>query len=280
MMNRIRQMWKKCHRSIKRLGESLCEQLTIILGVATAFFVFVFVGVVLFYPADGGVPPANVNALKMLLGTKDKAEHLRFIGGVIGMLLVALNAVMLYRRIVAIEAGNIQDRFKAAIEHLESERDVVRMAAFREFYYLARDNRALRADVWDLLSEHFVRITSDGRHPPYEPASMGYYSTGARDLYPNHEVQKLADILFRPVGNRWIFARHARDTPPLNLIDSNLQYLNLTHARIQAHFPSERLDGVKWEHSQLGKSRFDPLVFRALKGIIEKCLVPISVDDE
>ena len=156
---------------------------------------------VMFLTADGGL-------FAWLLGAKDKNETIKFIGlGMSGVLAVII-ALALNRRAAAqaesaaamvennklIEKGHIDERFKAAVQSLGSEQPSVRIAAFYQFYHLAKGNpdKDFISNVFDILCAHLRQITSKEE-----------YRNGEGREKPTEECQSLLDVLFK---NQEIFS--------------------------------------------------------------------------
>ena len=114
-----------------------------------------------------------------------------------GGLLIALQALMSYRRAKAMEdavekteQGQQQDRLKNAIEHLGHESDSVRLGGAYELFHLAKDTleevskERLSQTVLDILCAHIRRTTGE----------EGYRKK--HELKPSEEVQSLLTLLF------------------------------------------------------------------------------------
>ena len=118
-----------------------------------------------------------------LLGVAEKGEPkyevLKFLGISMGGILIALQALMSYKRAKAMEdtaqaqadaanaqarateeqakanqhteQGQQQERFRNAIEHLGHEKDSVRLGGAYELFHLAQDTEELRQTVLDIL---------------------------------------------------------------------------------------------------------------------------------
>ena len=106
------------------------------------------------------------NGLGLSEATSPKYEALKFLGIGMGGVLVALQALMSYRRAKALEdtvrnteQGQRQERLKNAIEHLGHESDSVRMGGAYELFHLAQDTKELRRTVFDILCAH-IRWTT------------------------------------------------------------------------------------------------------------------------
>ena len=86
------------------------------------------------------------NRLGITRTEEPKYEALKFLGIGMGGLLIALQALMSYRRAKAMEdavekteQGQQQDRLKNAIEHLGHKKDSVRLGGAYELFHLAKD---------------------------------------------------------------------------------------------------------------------------------------------
>ena len=154
-----------------------------------------------------------------------KDEALKFLGFGMGGLLIALQALMSYRRVTAMEdaakaqatgteQGQRQERLKNAIEHLGYESDSVRLGGAYELFHLARDTPDLRQTVLDILCAHIRRTTG-------EPEYRKDYKQN-----PSEEIQSLLALLF--VQKHEVFT--GRD---INLQGSWLNVSTLYKARLE-----------------------------------------------
>ncbi len=128
----------------------------------------------------------NPNWIFNLLGIaksgEPKYEALKFLGIGMGGVLVALQALMSYKRAKAMEdtaqaqadavlkteQGQRQDRLKNAIEHLGHESDSVRLGGAYELFHLieAAENEELRPMVFEAgerFDTHLDRLKKDRR---------------------------------------------------------------------------------------------------------------------
>ena len=140
-----------------------------------------------------------------LLGLPSKNETLKFLGIGMGGVLIALQALMSYKRAKAMEKtaeaqadaakaqadavskteqGQRQDRLKNAIEHLGHESDSVRLGGAYELSHLAEDTEDLRQTVLDILCAHIRRTTGETKYRE------------AHKSEPSEEVQSLLMLLF------------------------------------------------------------------------------------
>jgi len=132
------------------------------------------------------------------LGLSSKSEVLKFIGIGMGGVLIALQALMSYKRAKAMEdtakahadavmnteRGLRQERMKNAIEHLEHGKDSVRLGGAYELFHLAEDTPELRQTVLDILCAHIRQTTG-------ESACQETHQSN-----PSEEVQSLLTLLF------------------------------------------------------------------------------------
>ena len=140
-----------------------------------------------------------------LLDLPSKNETLKFLGIGMGGVLIALQALMSYKRAKAMEQtaeaqadaaraqadavskteqGQRQDRLKNAIEHLGHESDSVRLGGAYELFHLAEDTEDLRQTVLDILCAHIRQTTGESKYRE------------AHKSKPSEEVQSLLTLLF------------------------------------------------------------------------------------
>ena len=138
-----------------------------------------------------------------LTGEKSKRhEALKFLGIGMGGILVAMQALMSYRRATAMEKtaeaqvdavsktedGLRQERLKNAIEHLGNKKDSVRLGGAYELFHLAKDAKEdvkeLRQTVLDILCAHIRQTTGECKYRK------------ANKSKPSEEVQSILKLLF------------------------------------------------------------------------------------
>ena len=237
-----------------KIKENLFSIFQIVLIVLLILLVVIFVVVML---------SENPERIFNLLGTakngESKYETLKFLGISMGGILIALQALMSYRRAKAMEDtaksqadaakaqakateeqakanlhtehGQRQDRLKNAIEHLGHESDSVRLGGAYELFHLAEDTEELRQTVLDILCAHIRRTTGE----------IEYRET--HDSKPSEEVQSLLTLLF--VQEHEVFkGRHTNlQGSWLNGADlkmSRLEKAKLTKAHLQGLIFSAR----------------------------------------
>ena len=206
-----------------------------------------------------------------------KFEALKFLGIGMGGILVALQALMSYKRAKAMEDtakaqadavsktedGLRQERLKNAIEHLGNEKDSVRLGGAYELFHLAEDNKDLRKTALDMLCLHIRQTTGENEYQKKHESK------------PSEEVQSLLTLLF--VQNHEIFKglqinlqrswlksadlRKARlqgailtgaHLQKADFVEAHLQGADLSRARLQgANLEDARLQGANLEDARL-----------------------------
>ena len=242
------------HRLIRTVTANLFSISQTVLIVLIVVLVVVFV-VVIF--------PENPEWIFNLLGVAEKGEPkyeaLKFLGIGMGGVLVALQALMSYKRAKAMEQtaeaqadaakaqadavlkteqGQRQERLKNAIEHLGHEKDSVRMGGAYELFHLAEDTEELRQrqTVLDILCAHIRQTTGENKYREAQKAK------------PSEEVQSLLTLLF--VQEYKVFKGCY-----INLQGSWLNSANLREARLEtAILTGVHLQGAKLDRAHLQRA--------------------------
>ncbi len=176
-----------------------------------------------------------------------KYETLKFLGIGMGGVLVALQALMSYKRAKALEdtakaqtnavlkteEGQRQDRLKNAIEHLGHESDSVRLGGAYELFHLAEDMQELCQTVLDILCAHIRWTTGESKYREVHKAK------------PSEEIQSLLTLLFvQPHG---VF-----DGCHINLQGSWLNGADLSRSHLNgADFTEANLQGTSFYEARL-----------------------------
>ena len=186
-----------------------------------------------------------------LLGVAEKGEPkyeaLKFLGIGMGGILVALQALMSYKRAKAMEdtakaqadaaraqadavskteQGQRQDRLKNAIEHLGHKSDFVRLGGAYELFHLAKDTEDLRQTVLDILCAHIRQTTGESEYRE------------AHKSKPSEEIQSLLTLLF--IQEHEVFKGCY-----INLQESWLNRADLAKAHLKgADLPKAHLQGA------------------------------------
>ena len=206
-----------------------------------------------------------------------KNEILTFLGIGMGGVLLAIQALMSYKRATAMEdaanaqaeaakaqarateeqakanqnteQGQRQERLKNAIEHLGHDKDSVRLGGAYELFHLAEDTKDLRQTVLDILCAHIRRTTGEAAYWLKHKSK------------PSEEIQSLLTLLF--VQKHEVF-KGLR----INLQGSWLNGANLGGARLEgavlydvhlkdAHLESARLQGARLRNADLEGAHLD-----------------------
>ncbi len=226
------------------------------------------------------LPPAE-HIYMYFTGTKAKFEILKFIGWGMSGLIATLGVVGLLRRAAALdkqnemtEKGHIQERFKSATEHLGNQQDSVRIAAFNEFYHVAKTEPDLRTTIFNILCAHLRQATNNkncqkkGKESDIaqsEEIKLTDEESGTAEserIKPTEEVQSLLNILFKPHKGNLIFDDVA-SIKRANLQGANLRHANLQNAQLQkanmqkTYLPEANLQGAKLQDVNLQNSKIN-----------------------
>ena len=204
-----------------------------------------------------------------LLGLSNKNETLKFLGIGMGGILIALQALMSYKRTNALEdtaraqadvakaqasatkeqakanlhteQGQRQDRLKNAIEHLGHQKDSVRLGGAYELFHLAQDTEDLRQTVFDILCAHIRQTTGEDEY------------RARYKLKPSEEVQSLLTLLF--VQKHEIFKGFQVDLQGTWLKGANLQKARLEKANLNGtNLQEASLSGVHLQGAILSRA--------------------------
>ena len=194
-----------------------------------------------------------------------KYEALKFLGISMGGILIALQALMSYKRAKAMEKtaksqadavlkteqGQQQERFRNAIEHLGHEKDSVRLGGAYELFHLAQDSEDLRKTVLDILCAHIRQTT--GEHEYQKKHKVPEYEEGVPE--PSEEVQSLLNLLF--VQDHNVFKGLSADLRGSWMSGADLRTARLESAVLvgvdlqEADLKGANLQGVKLDGAQL-----------------------------
>ena len=218
----------------------------------------------------------NPKRIFNLLGVSEKEqpkyEVLKFLGIGMGGILVALQALMSYKRAKAMEdtaqaqadaanaqadaaqaqaranenteQGLRQERLKNAIEHLGHDKDSVRLGGAYELFHLAEDTEELRQTVLDILCTHVRQTTGEKEYQEKQESK------------PSEEVQSLLTLLF--VQEHEVFRGLQ-----INLQGSWLNGANLREARLQrailtgAYLRKTKLDRAHLQRANLVEAHLE-----------------------
>ena len=161
--------------------------------IVTASLLGIFLLITLI-TCEGGIF-ASILGTSTETGVGAKKETIKFIALGIGGILAAIGAIALSRRASAqiennklIEKGHIDERFKSATENLGNRNPMVRISAFYQFYYLAKDQQDsnFKKSVFEILCSCLRSMPRNKSHSTEEDGKE----------YPTAECQTLLNILF------------------------------------------------------------------------------------
>ncbi len=200
------------------------------------------IGVMLFPPVEF--------IFMYLTGVNTKLEFLKFIGWGMSGLIAIFGVIGLLQRATALdeqnkisEKGHVHERFKAATEHLGSEHISVRIAAFYEFYRLAKiePEPDLRDTIFYILCAHLRKTTKDE-----------YYQKN--QIEPTEETQSLLNILFKP-HIKYNFLPDSRIKSVLHVLVFDGMYADLEGVHLQGtNLIDAYLQGAQLQTANLHKA--------------------------
>ena len=222
------------------------QTVMIVLLIMIALMVIGLLQVILFTGESDKGYDGNIG---WFLGVDNKKETIEFIVfGIIGMGAI-FNAIPIHRRAdeqsrhnELIEKGHVSERLKFATEHLGNDSPIIRISAFYEFYYLAkeREDTDFRKNIFDILCAHLRGITT-----------VESYKTGEGALCPTEECQTLLTILFGS-GNKFMFGEFSVNLSRVHIKNANLSFTNIA----SAHFPGADFSYTQFRNSNLSHSSF------------------------
>ena len=242
---RIKLYWQFCRRHFKPWWKKdpLIHSLYVFIGILGLFLFVVLL------TSKGGI-------FAWLLGTNDKKETIQFIALGIGGTLAAIGAVAFSRRANAqmennklIEKGYIDERFKSATENLGNSDTIVRISAFYQFYYLAKNHPdvSFRNHIFDILCAHLRNMTSKNTYRGYEDQGK---------IKPTEECQTLLNVLFKP-EDEYVFNKFRANLQSVYLFGADLEGANLSNAiLLYANFTCARLSDANFTDANLACADF------------------------
>ena len=230
----------------------------------------------------------------ILLGVSEeggpKYEALKFLGIGMGGILVALQALMAYKRAKAMEdtakaqadaantqarateeqakanlhteQGQRQERLKNAIEHLGHEAVSVRLGGAYELFHLAQDTEKLCQTVLEILCAHIRQTTSESKYRE------------AHKSNPSEEIQSLLTLLFVEGYEVFIDLRRNLQGSWLNgadLFQADLRWANLSQAHLQkasfygAYLHEASLSDAQMQEAELAATHLDNAFLQGAK---------------
>ncbi len=184
-------------------------------------------------------------------GTETKLELIKLIGWGMSGVIATLVVFGLLQRGAALDGqntinskGNIQERLRAAIEHLGNENASIRIASFYEFYRLAKAEAYLRKTIFYILCAYLRQTTKNENYQK-------------KQTKPTEEVQSLLNVLFKPNDKGdFIFADIGANLEEVCLQGANLQKAILQKANLQnAHLQNADLRYANLQDAQLQQAK-------------------------
>ena len=144
------------------------------------------------------------------------------------------------------EKGHIQDRFKAATEHLGSEHPGMKIAAYHEFHQLAKDHKNDRdfcERIFEMLCADLRQITND---PEYQKNHKNAPSEGLRTLLD----------LFFTVWSNQVFRKFRANVRHVYLLGADLSLAHLPRADFtDANLQRVKFDGVNLQGADFTRAK-------------------------
>ena len=224
-----------------------------------SFFVLVFLVLAgLFVAVAFDVCSESIFSHLGITEGEKKYRTLRFLGIGMGGVLVALQALMSYRRAKAMEdaaqaqadavskteQGQRQERLKNAIEHLGNKKDSVRLGGAYELFHLAQDTDTpeLRQTMLDILCAHIRQTTSGDEYRE------------KHEVEPSEEVQSMLTLLF--VQKHEVFKKWRTNLQGSWLNGASLRGARLARANLNgAYLRRAVLVGTQLQGAHLGDAQ-------------------------
>ena len=196
----------------------------------------------------------------------NKKDAILFTAYGMGGVLTAIGLVALGRRAEAqvrnnelTELGHIEERFKSATTILGNDRSGARIAAFYQFYYLAKDNKDpnFRKNIFEILCAYLRDMTD-----------RDSYRMGEGKDKPTVECQSLLDVLFKSEDES-VFAGFRANLRYTYLVGADLPQSRMENA----DFSFANLRSVDLRHAKLERARLD-----CVDDLTNALLVGVEID--
>ncbi len=235
----------------RRWGDSPISAKAALFGVGATFAVLVIVLVIIW----------------SLFG----AELAKFIGYLIGGGLLVLQIYVSNRRATAsektaeamqtttelTEKGNIDERFKNAIEHLGHESASTHLGGIYVLHHIAQEVDEYRERVFEILCAHIRETTAKDKYKKEMRESGQREPTQSEREDPTIEIQSILNLLFVKTPSRKIYKRfkanlEGADLKGAELIGANLIGADLRKAKLQkAELRKANLQKAKLHNADL-----------------------------
>lgn len=143
-----------------------------------------------------------------------------------------------FKNIQVLEQGQVQERFKNAIDQLGSDKQPVVLGAIYTLHHVAKDSETLRKSVFDILCSYIRETTSTEDYKKLEKPSI--------------RIQSILNLLFVDEKEREIYNGFRADLDGSWLIAANLSEANLSKATLTwADLSRAKLSGAKLSGANL-----------------------------
>ena len=137
------------------------------------------------------------------------------------------------------EKGNIDERFKNAIEHLGHQSASIRLGGIYALHHIAQEVDEYRERVFEILCAHIRETTT---HEAYEPRTIKSDRGKPEQEKPTIEIQSILNLLFIKIPGREIYEQFEVNLENANLAGASLVVANLKKAN---------LENIKLDHANL-----------------------------
>ena len=223
---------------------------TMILWFVLALILLFFIGVM--FSECVSTIVSDLLGIQEAKDETSKHKTLKFIGLGMSGILVSIGAIAINRRASAqerenelVEKGHINDRFQHATQNLGDNQSAVRIAAFYQFYYLAKKGKEeFGKSIFEILCSYLRSM----------PRKKSHLKKKDEETRPTVECEILLNILFQPKYHD-VFDKLHKSKPYLrrvflvnaqlpgailsrailsraNLSNANLSHANLSHANL------------------------------------------------
>lgn len=226
---------------VKRTTHFIFKEISFVFG--GGLLIFIVLALLLFNYIECLIFPPGTSVDK-----DAKMETLKFLGYIIGGILLVWQIVLTNKRTHAaeqtadlIEKGQIQERFKNAIDQLGSDKETVNLGAIYTLHHIAKDSEELRKSVFDILCSYIRETTS---YPEYQENDN-----------PSIKIQSVLNLLFNDANEKKIYKHFQADLHNAYLTNANLGSANLSKANLKkADLVVANLEGANLEGAHLEES--------------------------
>ena len=130
------------------------------------------------------------------------------------------------------EKGNIDERFKNAIQHLGHQSASIRLGGIYALHHIAQEVDEYRERVFEILCAHIRETTT---HETYEPRIIKPDQEKPEQEKPTIEIQSILNLLFIKASGGGIYEHEqfAANLENANLVGASLDMANLRRSDLQ-----------------------------------------------